>query len=84
MVPERDYVHVMYLAERHMTALKFLESHNSQHKFNLGLGEPVSIMDLLSFLEAACKYNFQKRVARRRLGDLPCCYAKVKKKQKTN
>jgi UDP-glucose 4-epimerase len=48
----RDYVHVDDLAEAHLAALAYLETHDGAHVFNLGNGDGFSVMEVL---RAACK-----------------------------
>ena len=76
---ERDYIHVMDLAEGHMAALAYLEDHNDCHVINLGTGKPTSVLDLLSAFEESCGHQIKKIFSQRRAGDLPCYYEKVDK-----
>jgi UDP-glucose 4-epimerase len=76
---ERDYIHVMDLAEGHLAALKYLQNHQGHEVFNLGTGEPVSVMELLGAYEQVCKQKLVTKLTPRREGDLPIYYAKPNK-----
>ncbi len=74
---ERDYIHVMDLAEGHMAAISYLKNHAGFTCVNLGTGKPLSVMDLLNAFEKVIGKNLKKVVVQRRSGDLPCYYASV-------
>ena len=76
---ERDYIHVMDLAEGHMASLDFLKDHASMELINLGTGKPSSVLDLVNAFEKASGKRINKRITQRRPGDLPIYYAKVSK-----
>ena len=76
---ERDYIHVMDLAEGHLAALNYLENHRGCETFNLGTGRPVSVMELLDSYEQVCGKKITTKLAPRREGDLPIYYAKPNK-----
>jgi len=74
---ERDYIHVMDLAEGHLAALQFIQSSEGCYKINLGSGKSTSVLQLIDAFE---KVNHQKipyELASRREGDLPAYYAKA-------
>ena len=80
---ERDYIHVIDLAEAHKAAILFLK--NSDRAFevmNLGLGKSVSVLELISSYEHVLGRPIKKVVADRRPGDLPIYYAQVSKAEK--
>lgn len=74
---ERDYIHVMDLAEGHMASLDFLKDHVGMKVFNLGVGSPVSVLDLVLSFERASGQEIPKNVGPRRVGDLPTYFAKI-------
>lgn len=76
---ERDYIHVMDLAEGHMASLDFLKLHSGMEIINLGTGKSSSVFDLISSFEKASGQKIKKIVVERRPGDLPIYYAKVEK-----
>lgn len=73
----RDYVHVMDLAEGHLTALNHLTP--GTHIYNLGRGEGSSVFQLIHAFEAATGKKVPYRMEARRPGDLAVSYADVSK-----
>lgn len=74
---ERDYIHVMDLAEGHMAALEFLHTNNGLHVMNLGTGKPASVLECVRAFERACGKELPLHIVSRRDGDLPIYYAKA-------
>lgn len=74
---ERDYIHVMDLAEGHMAALAFLEIHSGHHIINLGTGTSTSVRKCIEEFERASGKQIPIKIAPRRDGDLPIYFAKV-------
>lgn len=72
---ERDYIHVMDLAEGHFAAISFLENAYGLHVVNFGAGLPISVLDLVNAFEIACEVKIKKVIAPRRSGDLPIYYS---------
>lgn len=79
---ERDYIHVMDLADGHMAALDYLNNHVGFHVFNLGTGVPVSVLDLVGAFEAHTHQHIKKVFVQRRPGDLPAYYANPARAQR--
>lgn len=79
---ERDYIHVMDLAEGHMSALHFLSEHNGFSAINLGTGKPTSVLECWSEFKKASGKNIPIKFAPRRPGDLPIYFAKVDQAKK--
>ena len=80
---ERDYIHVMDLAEGHKAAISYLE--NSGRGFdviNLGSGKSVSVMEIVSIYEEVISRKIKKVVSEKRIGDLPIYYAQAEKAKK--
>ena len=75
----RDYIHVVDLAEGHVTAVNYLYSHKGISVFNLGTGRGVSVIELVSAFEQATGVEIKKENAPRRAGDLPVSYASTDK-----
>lgn len=79
----RDYIHVDDLATAHVLSLKKWNQNDSGlHVYNVGIGKPVSVLELINslnkFLEKPINYEFGDR----RDGDLPIVYSssdKIKK-----
>jgi UDP-glucose 4-epimerase len=77
---QRDFIHVVDLAEGHLKAVELLERAGPQcEAFNLGSGNPVSVMELLRGMEKACGKEIPYKLGPRRPGDLPCFYAEPTK-----
>lgn len=65
---QRDYIHVVDLAEGHVKALEHAEP--GLATYNLGTGNPVSVRELITSFEKAVGRELPKSVAPRRAGDL--------------
>ncbi|MBE5784159.1 MAG: UDP-glucose 4-epimerase GalE [Clostridiales bacterium] len=76
---ERDYIHVMDLAEGHLAAIRYAASHKGVEVFNLGTGEAYSVLNLVHAFEKANGLTIPYRITERRPGDIPVCYADPKK-----
>ncbi|MBT8529308.1 UDP-glucose 4-epimerase GalE [Polynucleobacter paneuropaeus] len=76
---ERDYIHVMDLAEGHLAALNYLKKNSGCEIFNLGSGSPISVLELIASYERASGKQIPTKIAPRRNGDLPIYYAKADK-----
>ncbi len=72
---ERDYIHVMDLAEGHLAALDYAAGHQGVEIFNLGTGTPYSVLDLVHTFEKANGLKIPYEIAPRRPGDIAVCYA---------
>jgi len=88
----RDYIHVVDLAAGHVAAIKYLEARKGNAGadpaspavsiFNLGTGKGVSVLELVSAFEEATGVSIPKKIAPRRPGDGPVCYASTDKAKK--
>lgn len=76
---ERDYIHIIDLAEGHRAALNFLNNNVGLEVINLGTGKPSSVLELISSFEKSCNRKIEKRIVKRRTGDLPVYYANPNK-----
>ncbi len=79
---ERDYLHVMDLAEGHVAALTWLQNNNTfrgVEAFNLGTGKGVSVFSIVKAFELAVDKKIPFEVSPRREGDLPAFWANAKK-----
>ena len=72
---ERDYIHVMDLAEGHLAALKFIMNNNGIHTFNLGTGQATSVLNCVKEFELASEKMIPLAYVLRRYGDLPRYFA---------
>lgn len=73
---ERDYIHVMDLAEGHLAALNFLNEHKGWHAFNLGSGVSTTVLEILNAFEKINHKKIPYEVVARREGDTAISYAK--------
>jgi len=74
----RDYVHVLDLAEAHVSALDYLERPNRAHStFNVGTGSGSSVFEVLAEVKNVTGIDFEIDVRARRAGDPPYLCADV-------
>jgi UDP-glucose 4-epimerase len=71
----RDYIHVVDLAEGHLSAIEVLKSRTGAHVWNLGAGQGYSVLDMVRAFEQASGCTVPYRIAPRRPGDIAVCYA---------
>ena len=71
----RDYIHVVDLARGHVAAIDYMRSHKGESVFNLGTGTGYSVLDMIRAFETANGVRVPYKIAPRRAGDLPVCYA---------
>jgi len=76
---QRDYIHVMDLAEGHLATLLYLVAHPGCHFINLGTGQPYSVKQLVYAFEKAIGNTIHQQIEARRSGDLPVYYAAADK-----
>jgi UDP-glucose 4-epimerase len=73
---ERDYIHVMDMAEGHVAAVEHLDAMTDPVRaFNLGTGTGTSVLELLHAFERAVGRELPYEVGPRRPGDLPAFWA---------
>jgi UDP-glucose 4-epimerase len=73
----RDYIHVLDLAEGHVTALENLTE--GVHVYNLGTGKGTSVLELVKAFEEANNIEVAYEIVDRRPGDIASCYADASK-----
>lgn len=71
---ERDYIHVMDLANGHLCALKGVTA-PGVHIFNLGTGYSTSVQEMIDAFQSVNGVEVPYEVGNRRSGDLPACWA---------
>jgi UDP-glucose 4-epimerase len=71
----RDYIHVMDLAEGHVSALKYLADKGQSLTVNLGTGRGYSVLELARAYGEAADREVPVVFAPRRPGDVAACYA---------
>lgn len=74
---ERDYIHVMDLAEGHVAALEHLPSLTGARAWNLGTGKATSVLELVTQYSHVTGRDIPYRVAPRRKGDVAQAWADV-------
>ena len=72
---ERDFIHVMDLAEGHLSALEFISDESGWHAFNIGTGKSTTVLELVHEFEHITHQKIPLKISSRRLGDLPAYYA---------
>lgn len=76
----RDYIHVMDLAEGHVTALEKLRA--GVHIYNLGTGRGTSVLELVKTFEEVNGVKVPYEIVARRLGDIAICFADASKAER--
>lgn len=73
----RDYIHVVDLAQGHVSALRWLmaESISGATAINLGTGHGCSVLEMIRAFEAASGKPVPFEIVARRPGDAASCYA---------
>jgi len=78
----RDYIHVMDIADGHLSAINFLDMETGRHAINLGTGQGYSVLEMVKAFEAASGMPISHKYSPRRSGDIATCIAKVEKAEK--
>lgn len=74
----RDYIHVMDLAHAHTLALQFLladEATENPALFNLGIGEGLTVLEVIEAFEKTSGVELNYELGPRRAGDVVAIYA---------
>ena len=77
----RDYIHVMDLAEAHLTALAFLDKNTwwCYEIVNVGTWTPTSVKELVAIVEKVTTKSVPVRIVAPRAWDIPVAYANPQK-----
>lgn len=74
----RDYIHIMDLAEGHVSAIEHMD--NSGLKiYNLGTGKGYSVLQMVDAYNKVCGGKVKYKIVERREGDVDACYASADK-----
>jgi len=73
----RDYIHVMDLAEAHVSGLEHLFRNEGLFTVNVGTGRGYSVIEVVKAFERASGLPVPYRIVARRPGDIAACYADV-------
>ena len=79
--PVRDFIHVTDLAEMHTIAAENLDKKNSEI-YNCGYGEGYSVKQVVLEMEKILNRSLNKKIGRRREGDIPYSVADTTKFKK--
>ena len=79
---ERDYIHVIDLAQAHAAALKYTEDKYVNDIFNIGTGQSISVMEIINTFSEHLNTRISFNITKRRSGDLPMYFSKTEKAQK--
>ena len=71
----RDYIHVMDLAEGHLSALDYISKHKGIEFVNLGNGVGYSVLEMIAKFEEISGAKVPHIFTERRKGDMATCYA---------
>ena len=74
---ERDYLHVEDLAEAHEVALAKIDGLKQFEVFNIGTGQPTSVLELIKIFESATGASVRYKYSKRRDGDVASSVANV-------
>lgn len=72
---ERDYLHVMDLAEAHALAVEYINTHDRSLTLNLGTGCGTTVFEFVKAFEIATGQTVPLQIAPRRPGDVASYYA---------
>ncbi len=79
---ERDYVHVLDLADAHVRALEFLESGGNSGFYNVGCGSGTTNKELIDIVEETTGLKLNYKFGPRREGDADSLWASNQKIRK--
>ena len=71
---QRDFIHVVDLAKGHVSALNKIHELNGYNVFNLGTGNPTSVLELVKTFENSNNVKIPFVYTQRRQGDLDICF----------
>ena len=81
----RDYIHIMDLAEGHLSAMEYISKRTSESFFepiNLGRGEGISVLELVKTFEKVNNIRINFKFTERRPGDKDIVFADCEKAKK--
>lgn len=79
---QRDFIHVMDLADAHVKAVEYALQNNGLDVFNIGTGEPYSVLDLVHAFEKVNGMQLKYEFGPRRDGDLPSVWSEASKAER--
>ena len=78
----RDYIHVMDLAEGHISALNYALNHTGAEMINLGCGRGYSVLEVLEAYSKVCGRQLPYEIKPRRAGDVAVSCANPEKAER--
>ena len=75
----RDFIHIVDLAEGHVSAYRAIETINGSESINLGTGIGYSVSETIEKFEKTIGFRLPLSHEPRRPGDVPVCFADVEK-----
>jgi UDP-glucose 4-epimerase len=75
----RDYIHIMDLAQGHLSALNYAKTCKGIEFFNLGTGCGFSVLEVINHYISLTGASIPYKVGPSRAGDVASCYASVNK-----
>ncbi len=75
----RDYIHVVDLSLGHIKAVERVMKTKGVDAYNLGTGTGYSVLDVVKAYEKASGRKISYKIAPRRPGDIPACFADPEK-----
>lgn len=78
----RDYIHVVDLARGHLAALDHIYQIKGCDEFNLGTGNPYSVLEIVKTFERISGKKIKYTIVERRKGDVATCFANPTKAKK--
>jgi UDP-glucose 4-epimerase len=79
----RDYIHVVDLARAHVAALDYIQELGSFEAINIGTGNGISVLQMVSKFEEQSRKKVNYHIAPRRTGDAAEVWADVSKAKRT-
>lgn len=76
---ERDYIHVVDLADAHLAAIEYSAGADGCQAINVGTGNGITVRELVAAYERACGRPLPVEIAPRRPGDVASSYARTDK-----
>ena len=74
----RDFIHVMDLAEAHLSSLKYIDNSNPDiFTLNIGTGKGTTVLELIRIFERVNKCIIPIEFTKRRKGDVPFSVANI-------
>ena len=77
--PQRDFIHINDLVKSHEISISYLDGIENYEIFNVGTGNPVSVMEFITKFSKINKVDVPYRIINRRKGDSETSYTSCKK-----